>query len=248
MIDSHCHIHYLPDTASEVIDQAKKAGVSRILNVAVTEKEWDDNIKMGQSGFVDVGLGVHPCDVQHAQKGWQDRLLSAASDSSVVAIGETGLDYYHDKNFVQLQKSAFVDHIAIAQSLNKPVIIHMREASQDTISLLKEHRNVRGVIHCFTENWPIAKQLLDCGMLISFSGIVTFKNARAIQEAAMKVPLDQMLIETDAPYLAPVPYRGKQNYPHYVMYVAQQIAELRACSVEEVIEQTAKNYLSWIQP
>lgn len=247
MIDSHCHIHYLDQPLDQSVAEAKEHGISRLLNVAVVESEWADNIALGADDLVDVGLGVHPCDVQKAKLGWQERLLKAAAEPAVVAIGETGLDYYHDKQFKKLQLEAFEDHISIAKQLSKPIIVHMRDASADTIALLQRHKGtVKGVIHCFTEDWATAKQLLDCGMLISFSGIVTFKNATAIQDAAQNVPLDRMLIETDSPYLAPTPYRGKTNKPHYVTYVANYIAKLRGLSVDTLVKQTNRNYLTWI--
>ena len=202
---------------------------------------------LGEHAMVDIGLGVHPCDVQSAKVGWQERLLHAAKNPNVVAIGETGLDYYRDTQHKALQIQSFEDHIYIAKTLNKPIIVHMRHATEDTIQILKKHAgNLKGVIHCFSEDLPCALQMIDIGMMISFSGIVTFKNASSIQEAALHIPIESMLVETDAPYLAPVPFRGKINYPHYVQYVVDIIAQMRNVTAEHLIQQTSENYRSWV--
>ncbi|MDC3180625.1 TatD family hydrolase [Gammaproteobacteria bacterium] len=247
MIDSHCHIQYLDQTYKETLKQAQQAGLTRLLNVAVVEDEWQKNLVLGDHPMVDVGLGIHPCDVQKAQSGWQERLLVAAQQESVVAIGETGLDYYRDTTYRKEQIQAFEDHIYIAKTLNKPIIVHMRSATEDTITVLEKHAGtIKGVIHCFSEDLPCALKMIDLGMMISFSGIVTFKNAVDIQQAAAKIPLSSLLVETDAPYLAPVPYRGKINYPHYVQYVIAHIANMRQISAAELTKLTIDNYTSWV--
>jgi TatD DNase family protein len=247
MIDSHCHIQYLDQTFQQTLENAKEAGLRRLLNVAVIEQEWEKNILLGEHAMVDIGLGVHPCDVQSAKIGWQERLLAAARDPNVVAIGETGLDYYRDTQHKALQIQAFEDHIYIAKALDKPIIVHMRHATEDTIQVLKKHAgSLKGVIHCFSEDLPCALQMIDMGMMISFSGIVTFKNALSIQDAALNIPLERMLVETDAPYLAPVPFRGKVNYPEYVQYVITSIAKMRGMTSESLVKQTSDNYISWV--
>ncbi len=247
MIDSHCHIQYLDQTFQKTLADAKEAGLSRLLNVAVVEQEWAKNLILGEHTMVDIGLGVHPCDVQSAKVGWQERLLNAAQNPNVVAIGETGLDYYRDTQHKALQIQSFEDHIYIAKTLNKPIIVHMRHATEDTVQVLKKHAgNLKGVIHCFSEDLPCALQMIDLGMMISFSGIVTFKNASSIQEAALHIPIESMLVETDAPYLAPVPFRGKINHPHYVQYVVDSIAKMRSVTTEHLIQQTSENYRSWV--
>ena len=246
LVDSHCHLDYLDDEIEKIREEANKLGVMRFLTIGVTEKHWPELLAFGVSDDIDVSLGIHPCDIQKAAAGWEDRLLDLAKNESVVALGETGLDYFHDQSFKLLQQQAFESHIAIATALKKPLVVHMRDAKEDTIDWIRRYAkgNVRGVMHCFTEDWEVAKQALDCGFMISFSGIVTFKNAQTVQEVASKVPLDQMLVETDSPYLAPVPYRGKTNQPAYVHYVAKKIAELKGLEWEEVANQTTANYKS----
>ena len=175
-------------------------------------------------------------------------LIELGSDPKVVAIGETGLDYYYAKETREQQMSSFQVHMQAANELNKPVIIHTRDAQQDTLDILKQGgvENCGGVLHCFTESWDMARQAVDMGMYISFSGIVTFRNADALREVARQVPDDRFLIETDSPYLAPVPHRGKQNHPGWVGHVAECLAEVRASSLEQVAELSRANYLRFI--
>lgn len=245
IVDSHCHLDYLDKSVAEIKADAKKLGVERFLTIAVEEAHWLKLLDLGKDKDIDVALGIHPCDVGKAEKGWESRLLELAKQPSVVALGETGLDYYHDASFKKIQIESFNFHIEIAKQLNKPVVVHMRNAKEDVISMIQSSGG-KGVMHCFTEDFETAKKAIDAGFFISFSGIITFKNARELQEVVTKVPLDSILVETDSPFLAPVPFRGKKNYPGYTHYVVKKIAELKNMSFEKVAKQTTKNYLSLI--
>ena len=250
LVDSHCHLDRLdlsgeayPDLHAVVAD-AKANHIEQILCVSVDLNDWPKMMKAIE-GLDDVyaSVGHHPCDVKQGDPDVA-LLKSYAADKRVVAVGETGLDYYHKDSDPDYQRASFVTHIELAQALNKPLIIHTRDAKEDTITLMKAHqaRDVGGVMHCFTETWEMAKEALDLGFYISFSGIITFKNAQALRDVVAMVPLDRMLIETDAPYLAPVPYRGKQNYPAYVRFVADQVAVIKGVAVSHVAEQTTTNF------
>ncbi|MBK2267781.1 TatD family hydrolase [Francisella philomiragia] len=247
IIDSHCHLNYLKldDISLEkVIDNAKEAGIEKIVSIAVA---WDEiaDIERITENFDNVyySVGVHPSELDSYQPSVDD-IIARSQHKKCVAIGETGLDYYYNGDETKkAQKIKFVNHMQAANDVKKPVIIHTRSAKQDTLDILKSE-NVEGcggILHCFTEDYDMAKKALDMGMYISFSGILTFKNARDIQETAKKLPLDRILIETDAPYLTPVPLRGKPNYPEYVKYVAQFLADLKGFSYDEVAKQTYKN-------
>ncbi|AJI55060.1 TatD family hydrolase [Francisella philomiragia] len=247
IIDSHCHLNYLKldDISLEkVIDNAKEAGIEKIVSIAVA---WDEiaDIERITENFDNVyhSVGVHPSELDSYQPSVDD-IIARSQHKKCVAIGETGLDYYYNgEETKKAQKIKFVNHMQAANDVKKPVIIHTRSAKQDTLDILKSE-NVEGcggILHCFTEDYDMAKKALDMGMYISFSGILTFKNARDIQETAKKLPLDRILIETDAPYLTPVPLRGKPNYPEYVKYVAQFLADLKGFSYDEVAKQTYKN-------
>jgi TatD DNase family protein len=186
---------------------------------------------------------VHP-NVTEGREPTVDELMQLASHPKIIAIGETGLDYFHSKGDLEWQHQRFKNHITVAKNLKKPLIIHTREAGHDSLDVLRAAGadQVGGIIHCFTEDWAYAEKALDLNFYISFSGIVTFKNALAIKEVAQKVPAERFLIETDSPYLAPVPYRGKPNYPTYVRHVAEHIAELRNTTVEAIAEQSSSNF------
>ena len=194
-------------------------------------------------------MGVHPTEHQE-QAVSEKSLLTLAQHPNVIAIGETGLDYFHCKGEMTWQQERFRRHIGVANIIKKPLIIHTREARDDTIQIMREENAsaIGGVMHCFTETKEMAKQALDLNFYISFSGIVTFKNATALQEVAQYVPMDRILVETDSPYLAPVPFRGQTNQPAYTRYVVEKIAELRGISAERVAEQTTKNFRQLFQP
>ncbi|WP_298440028.1 YchF/TatD family DNA exonuclease [uncultured Ferrimonas sp.] len=246
LIDSHCHLDRLienddPASLAPVLAAAQAAGVAKMLCVSVSQRGYE-RMKAVAAPYSNVAIscGVHPLDVKDGyDKAW---LAEHAADPQVVAIGETGLDYYYDKDNVEQQRQAFIDHIEIAQALNKPVIIHTREAKQDTLDILREHGPVNGVLHCFTEDWPMAKAAIELGMYISISGIVTFRNAEQIRDVVRNMPLDRLLVETDSPYLAPVPYRGKTNQPAYVREVAQFVADLKQIRYQELCQITSDNY------
>jgi TatD DNase family protein len=253
LTDSHCHLDLLvadavdPHAAlAHVLDQANAHHVTRFLCAGI-DLETYTNLRTLIDPFtsVSVSVGVHP-NQQLAQEPTLDMLNHYIQDDRVVAIGETGLDYaYSDGHDPGWQRARFLLQIAAAQACQKPLIIHSRAAAADTIQLLKQSDagTVGGVMHCFTEGWETAVQILDLGFYISFSGIVTFKNADALRQVAQKVPLDRLLIETDAPYLAPVPHRGHTNSPHFLPYTAAQLAQLRGLSVAEIAAITSANFL-----
>lgn len=252
LYDSHCHIHLLPDypaCTEAAIDAAKANDVQWLLNVGVSLEDMPELIKLASHDAVYISAGVHPNE--HPGHVYTEEVLLAAANlhPKIIAIGETGLDYYRQDNEEQdlsWQRERFVTHISVARQVNKPLIIHSRHARQDTIDLLRSEnaRESGGVMHCFTEDWDMAQKALDLGFYISFSGIITFKNAIELQDVAKKVPLDRIFIETDCPYLAPVPFRGKPNQPAYVKHTAEFIANLRGISFEKFAAQTTHNFLS----
>ncbi|WP_108646066.1 TatD family hydrolase [Polynucleobacter rarus] len=249
-IDSHCHLDF-PDFENrlpEVLETMEKQLVTKALCISVDIPDFPKVLALAkQYSHLYATVGVHP-DYEDTPEPTLDWLLEEAKESKVIGIGETGLDYYRmaHKPYEELewQRERFRVHIEASKITQKPLIIHTREASADTISILREsgQGQVNGVMHCFTESIEVAKQALDLGFYISFSGIVTFKNALQIKETCKYVPFDRMLIETDSPYLAPVPYRGKTNEPGYVSYVASYIASLKDSNVEEVGRVTSNNF------
>lgn len=246
-VDSHCHLDKIdennPDAIANYVANAHSRNVEHMLCVAVNVAEFDRMYEQ-VSGFnnVSVSCGVHPCYDEDVVP--IETLRAYANREQVVAIGETGLDYYHTQDTIAVQKQSFIDHIHVALEVDKPLIVHTRNARKDTIAMLKEHGKgkVRGVLHCFTEDLAMAKAAIELGFYISFSGIVTFKSAKELQQVAKSIPLERMLIETDSPWLAPVPYRGKTNQPAYVVEVAECIAELRGVPVAHIAEQTTANF------
>ncbi len=249
-IDSHCHLDMLDLSAYQqdldaLVKKAKEVGVQKILTVGVDLEHAKEVIAIAERyDHVYASVGLHPSDKIQSEPEIADYLIHA-EHPEVVAIGETGLDYYYNDSGLDIMRDRFRRQIQVAKQLNKPLIIHSRSAREDTIRIMQEEdaKAVGGVMHCFTESWEMAQQAMALGFYISFSGIITFKNAAEVAEVAKRVPIEKMLIETDAPYLAPVPYRGKQNEPQYVRFVADKIAELKQISVEEVAEQTSANFL-----
>lgn len=255
LVDSHCHLDLLDltpfaDDVGNVIQSAQENGVGYMLSVC-TSMENIVEVLHNAHRFVNVfaSVGVHPTE-QGGHDPTIDELVTAAEDPCVVALGETGLDYFHCEGDLIWQQERFRRHLQAAKQVKKPVIVHSRQAAQDTIRLIKEAHNddCQGVFHCFTESWEMAKAGLDLGFYISFSGIVTFKNAHALQEIAMKVPEDRLLVETDAPYLTPVPYRGQTNQPAYVRYVAECLAALRGVAYQQIVEKTTANFFDLFKP
>jgi len=243
LVDSHCHLDLIKGHSPEsLVESAQARGVDYFLCVAVDF----ENIPMvlgiaNRLPKVFASVGIHPntsasvaCEAQ--------TLVSLANAKKVVAIGETGLDYFRSQGDLGWQQQRFREHIRAARIVNKPLIIHCREAALDTLRILREEKASEGVMHCFVEDWETARQVLEMGFYISFSGIVTFKNASVLQEVARKVPLDRLLVETDAPYLAPVPHRGQLNQPAYVRYVAEFIATLRKEPVSKVAQMSTQNF------
>jgi TatD DNase family protein len=255
-VDSHCHLSF-PELSSDidgVVERMAAAGVTAALNVCVTLEEFPRVLALAKR-FPNIfcSVGVHPdYPAGGAQEGAPlqepdvDALLQLAAEPKVVAIGETGLDYYRLKEPLDWQRERFRTHIRAARRCGKPLIVHTRAAAADTLRLMREEGagDAGGVMHCFTETWDVARAALDQGFYISFSGIVTFKSATELQEVAAKVPLDRLLIETDSPYLAPVPYRGKPNEPGYVPHVAAKIASLRGVSREEIAHASRSNFFN----
>ncbi|WP_342243017.1 TatD family hydrolase [Pseudomonas sp. OTU5201] len=250
LIDSHCHLDRLDLAAHDgsldaALEAARARGVGQFLCIGVSA----DNaaaVKSLAERYEDVhcSVGVHPLDLQPGESLALDWLLGELQHPRVVAIGETGLDYHYEPEAAELQQQAFRLHLDAAKVTGKPVIVHTREARADTLALLREAALPQaGVLHCFTEDWDMARAALDLGFYISLSGIVTFRNADALREVARQVPSDRLLVETDSPYLAPVPYRGKPNLPQYVREVAEFLADLRGVSFEAFAEQTSENYL-----
>lgn len=246
-IDSHCHLDRLDfatlgtDLAG-ALDAARARGVSHFLCIGVDLESLPAVLAVAEAhADVSASVGVHPLHLD-ALEPEIEKLVELAAHPKVVAIGETGLDYHYDKENPADQQRRFRKHIEAARRVGKPLVVHTRDARTDTLRILREEGATAGVLHCFTEDWATASAALDIGFHISFSGIVTFANARELREVAARVPADRLLIETDSPWLAPVPYRGKTNQPAYVVEVAKVVAELRGVSIEALAEQTSENF------
>ena len=249
LIDSHCHLDKLDLTPYQndfscFMQEADKNQIEHMLCISIDLEAYPAMCDLvAPYPNISLSVGVHP-NVHEGQDPSADELIALADNERVVAIGETGLDYFRSEGDLAWQHQRFINHIAASKATKKPLIIHNREAGADTLRILKEQGadQVGGVIHCFTEDWEFAQQAMDLNFYISFSGIVTFKNAKAIQDVAQKIPADRYLIETDSPYLAPTPFRGKSNYPMYVKHVAQYIADLRETDFETVSQQSNENF------
>lgn len=249
LIDSHCHLNRLDLTSYQgklelALAHAQDKGVGHFLCVCVVLDEVSELLSIAQTHEnVQVSVGLHPTEAV-AEEPSIEQLVALADHPKVIAVGETGLDYYRCEAEVEWQRQRFRHHIRAAKEIRKPLIVHTRQAQADTVKILQEENAgvVGGVMHCFTETWEMAQAAIDLGFYISFSGIITFQNAKALQDVVKKIPLDRLLIETDAPYLTPAPYRGKPNEPAYVSYVAEAVAHLKDISFEEVAEQTTANF------
>lgn len=249
LVDSHCHLDLIDPSLARVdalLADATAVGVGHFLCVSVSLANAP--VVRGLAARyenVSASVGVHPNHVEDAEPEVA-ALADLAADPLIVAVGETGLDYHYGADHVTVQQARFRSHIRAAREVGKPLIVHMRDATEDTLRILAEERasDVGGVMHCFTEDWPTAQRALDLGFHISFSGIVTFKSAEPIREAARQVPAGRLLVETDAPYLAPVPYRGKQNQPAYVRQVADCVAALRGMASAELDAQVGRNFFA----
>ena len=252
--DSHCHLDF-PELRAElpVLLEAMHANeVTHALCIAVEMSAWPGvhELALAHENLY-ATVGVHP-DYADLEEPTVDLLVARAAEPKVVAIGETGLDYYRLSGDLEWQRERFRTHIRAARTCNKPLVIHTRSAASDTVAIMREERagDVGGVMHCVTETWDVAQEALDLGFHISFAGIVTFKNATQLKDVARRVPLSQMLIETDSPYLAPVPHRGKRNQPAWVRHVAEEIGRLRDMPAEAIGHATSENFfrLFGIQP
>ena len=248
LIDSHCHLNYegLVERQDEVLDAARARGVQGFLNISTRQREWGDIINVAdRHADVWASVGVHPHEADSHPDLGSAALIEAADHPRVIAIGECGLDYYYDKSDRQAQRERFEAHIDAANQTGLPLVVHTRDAEEDTAEILTravKEKGVTGVLHCFTGSAQLARIGLDLGFFISLSGIVTFKNARDLQETAKWLPRDQMLVETDSPFLAPVPHRGQKCEPSFVADTASFVAELRGEDAEELGDTTTANF------
>ena len=249
LVDSHCHLQRVSDklglSIPDILDRAMKEEVRYFLNVSVSLSDFPSLLETtSQHANVAISCGIHPNEMPIDVD--EDAFFTFASHPKVIAIGETGLDYYRSQGDLSWQRERFKTHIRIAKTLGKPLIVHMRDAADDTIALMRESgaHMIGGIMHCFSENLSVAASAIDLGFYISFSGTVTFKNARSLQEVAKAIPLNRLLIETDAPYLAPTPLRGKINEPQYVRHTAAHIAHLRGLSLEALADVTTNNFFN----
>lgn len=250
LVDSHCHLNRLDyqknhKNVSDVLKKAYKKGVQLVLSVSTDFLDYNNMIAhIGYRKDVVFSCGTHPLNLRKKKDFDLDKLYNLSSNQYVVAIGETGLDYYHDTTQKNRQKMAFRDHIIVARNINKPLIVHSRNAIEDTILLLKEEKaeQCSGVLHCFSENITAIRSLLNLNFYISFSGLVTFQDSNFIKKIIQYAPIDRMLLETDAPYLAPVPYRGKENQPAYVYEIARYIAYIKNITIEHLAFVTTSNF------
>ncbi|CAB9541128.1 Uncharacterized metal-dependent hydrolase YcfH [Bathymodiolus brooksi thiotrophic gill symbiont] len=248
IIDSHCHLDRVDLTAfggsmESLLAHAKTLSVEEFLCVCIDLEHFEGVVSLARKyPQIYASVGVHPCELEGRDPSVEE-LLRLADEEDIIAIGETGLDYFHvEKAGADWQRERFRRHIQASNQSGKPMIIHTRNARADTIAIMREERAEKGVMHCFSEDWETAKAALDLGFFISFSGIITFKSAGDLREVAKKVPLDRILMETDAPYLTPVPYRGKANSPAYTYYTAEKLAEIRGESMETIAASTTNNF------
>jgi TatD DNase family protein len=249
LVDSHCHLDRVDLTPyenefSRFIQETLESGVERMLCVSIDLESWPSMVSLVEDyPQVTLSVGVHPND-RDSREPTANELVELSERPRVVAIGETGLDYYRSEGDLDWQRERFRTHIQAAKSCAKPLIIHTRAAKEDTITIMTQQGadSIGGVMHCFTEDWPMAERALEMGFFVSFSGIITFKNAADLREVVKQVPMESLLIETDSPYLAPVPHRGKSNQPKYLRQVAECVAEIKGLSVETVARQTKENF------
>jgi TatD DNase family protein len=248
LVDSHCHLNYkgLVEQQTEVLDRARSSGVTAMLNISTREREWDDVIALAdQEPDIWASVGIHPHEADGHTGVDAAKLIAKAAHPRVIGIGETGLDYYYDHSDRAQQRSSFREHIHAARETGLPIIVHTRDAEDDTAQILSEEMaagEYKGVIHCFTASADFARVALDLGLYISLSGIVTFKNATDLQDVAKWLPADRILVETDAPFLAPVPHRARTGEPGFVADTARFVAGLRGEGEDALADQTSKNF------
>lgn len=250
IIDSHCHLDILPKefgSSEQIIATAHEYDVTGMMCIAINPEKWQDIIELTNKHHnVYAAIGIHPCEAKEVKIS-DAELLKVASNPKVLAIGEVGLDYFHydiEKENILWQQNRFRQMIKIAKQLKKPLVIHTRNSTEDCLRILQEEgaQEVGGIMHCFVESLAVAQKAIKLGFYISFSGILTFKNATEIKEVAKALPLDKILVETDAPYLAPVPFRGKQNQPAYTKFVVEELARLKGLSYQQLAKQTTTNF------
>lgn len=247
-VDSHCHLNYkgLVEDQVAVIARAREAGVDAMLNISTRESEWDDVLAVAeQHGDIWASVGIHPHEADQHPEVDARKLIARAAHPRVIAIGETGLDYYYDHSDRERQRESFRAHISAARETGLPLIVHTRDAEADTSAILRDQMgrgSFTGVIHCFTASQAFAETALELGFFISMSGIATFKNAKDLQAIVPNIPEDRLLIETDAPFLAPVPHRGKTCEPAFVADTARHLSAIRGVSVEHLAETTTANF------
>jgi TatD DNase family protein len=248
LVDSHCHLNYegLAERQEEVLSAARSRGVTAFLNISTRQREWNDVLAVAERHpDVWASVGVHPHEADAHPDLGAEALVTASEHPRVIAIGECGLDYFYDKSDRDAQRERFEAHVSAARASGLPLVVHTRDAEEDTAEILERavgRGGVRGVLHCFTGSAELARKALDLGFFISLSGIVTFKNARDLQETAREIPLDRLLVETDSPFLAPVPNRGKTCEPAFVVDTASFVAELRGEQLQVLAEATTTNF------
>ncbi|URJ32499.1 YchF/TatD family DNA exonuclease [Blochmannia endosymbiont of Camponotus sp.] len=252
LVDSHCHLNQLNyqdihKNVSDVLNKAKQKGVQLVLSVSLTMSDYDDMVRLiGYRSDVVFSCGVHPTYIYNINNFDSEKLYVLSSKRNVVAIGETGLDYYHrlESDSKKNQKKAFREHIRVAKAAKKPIIVHSRASCQDTVTLLRseEAGECGGILHCFSEDIDTARLLLDLNFYISFSGMITFTKSYMMQEVIKYVPSDRILLETDSPYLTPVPYRGKENQPAYIYEIAKYVAFIKNINIDELAVITTSNF------
>jgi len=246
-IDTHAHITF-PEfeyDLPQVIERAKQANLEAIINIALDDKALEKSLKLSEEypNYIYTTFGTHPHEAKEWNAAIPAKIKELAKQKKIIAVGEMGLDYYYKHSPVEQQKQAFREALRLAQELDLPAIIHIRDASKDAMMIIHEENQgkLKGVLHCFGGDMDLAREALDLGLLISFTGIVTFPKATNVKEAVKQIPLESIMIETDCPFLAPIPYRGKRNEPAYVVKVAEAIAEVKGLSIEEVAQQTTRN-------
>ena len=248
LVDSHCHLNYagVVEDQQAVLARAREAGVGAFLNISTRRSEWGDVVATAErESDVWASIGIHPHEAaQHADLG-EGALLEAAAHPRVIGIGETGLDYYYDKSDRAVQRDLFRTHIAVSRETRLPLIVHTRDAEDDTVAILADEMGkgaFPALIHCFTASAEFGRKVLDLGLTISLSGIITFKNARDLQDFTPNIPDERLLVETDSPFLAPVPHRGQTCEPAFVRNTAEFVARLRGESVEDLAASTTRNF------
>ena len=247
LIDSHCHLNHIEEySVSEMLYLAQSKEVTHFLTICIEEKDITElKALVKEHDNIRASIGIHPCAIHnHDHRTIYKKVEEALEEAPEVfiGIGETGLDYYHSTQYKKLQQESFEKHIEIAKHFDCPVIVHSRKAPEDTVAILKNQNAEKVIIHCFTEDEKMAKQCLDLGYTLSFSGIITFKNAQYLRDIVSFVPLEQLLVETDSPYLAPSPFRGKVNQPAYVTEVVRKVAEIKNVTYQKIADETSNNF------